>query len=48
LYAACDILVGLEDPCKAFVDEQLPIIIDLLVEEYLDPLEVCAALGLCP
>jgi hypothetical protein len=37
LYGACDILVGMEQQCKDFVDEQLPIIIDLLVEQYLNP-----------
>jgi hypothetical protein len=48
LYAACDVLIGLEQQCKDFVDEQLPIIIDLLVEQYLNPEEVCEQLFLCP
>jgi hypothetical protein len=38
----------LEQQCKDFVDEQLPIIIDLLVEQYLNPEEVCEQLSLCP
>ena len=48
LDAFCDILPGLEQACKDFVAEQLPVIIDLLVNEYLNPEEVCTALFQCP
>ncbi len=48
LHAFCDILTGLEQTCKDFVDEQLPVIIELLVNEYLEPNEVCEQLTLCP
>jgi hypothetical protein len=44
----CDLLTGIEEPCKNFVAEQLPVVIDLLVNEYLNPEEVCFNLYLCP
>ena len=49
LDAMCDILVGMEDDCKGFVSDNLAAVIDLLVNEYLSPDEVCEDyLGLCP
>jgi Saposin-like type B, region 2 len=44
----CDLLTGIEESCKNFVAEQLPVVIDLLVNEYLNPEEVCFNLYLCP
>ncbi len=44
----CDALVGMEEDCHHFVHEWLPIIINLLVEEYLDPNEICEMIQLCP
>ena len=48
LDAACDILVGIEQQCKDFVHENLQMVIDLLVNEYLSPAEICEQLALCP
>lgn len=48
LYNFCNILVGMEDDCKAFVDENVEKVIDLLVNEYLNPTEICEKLNLCP
>ena len=44
----CDFLTGIEDDCRNFIHEQLPIVITLLVEQYLDPTEICTMLTLCP
>jgi hypothetical protein len=44
----CDYLVGIEEDCIAFIHEQLPVVINLLVEEYLNPTEICEILTLCP
>ena len=46
--AACDILIGIEDSCKDFVHNNLEMVIDLLVNEYLSPEAICNGLGLCP
>ena len=48
LFQFCDLLPGLEQECRDFVKKQLPIILDLLVNEYLNPTEVCEKLSLCP
>ena len=48
LDAACDILVGLEQDCKDFVAANLETVVDLLVNEYLSPDEICNSLSLCP
>ena len=45
----CDVLVGLEDECKAFVSENVEKVVDLLVNEYYSPDKVCQTyLHLCP
>ena len=49
MYGACDILVGMEQDCKDFVDSNLEKVIDLLVNEYLSPDKICEEfLSLCP
>merc|ERR1712025_1061113 len=48
LDGACDILVGIEQDCKDFVHQNLQMVIDLLVNQYLEPTQVCEQLALCP
>ena len=48
LYSACDILTGMEERCKGLVDRNLADVINLLVNEYFNPQEVCDYLYLCP
>ena len=48
LDAWCDLLTGLEASCKEYVAEHLAEVINLLVDEYLNPQEVCDYLYLCP
>merc|ERR1719229_439984 len=38
----------METECNRIMDEQLPAIIDNLVNEQLDPQAVCDAIGACP
>merc|ERR1719290_980563 len=42
------ILADMETECNRIMDEQLPAIIDNLVNEQLDPQAVCDAIGACP
>ena len=50
MHGFCDILIGLEDQCYDFVDTNVQIIVDLLVNQYLSPETICGEefLGLCP
>ena len=50
MHAFCDILIGLEDQCYDFVDTNVQIIVDFLVNQYLSPEVICGEefLGLCP
>ena len=50
MHGFCDILIGLEDQCYDFVDTNVQIIVDLLVNQYLSPEAICGEefLGLCP
>jgi hypothetical protein len=48
LYTFCDFIPTLEQNCKDLVDENLQMIVDLLVNEYLDPNQVCESIFLCP
>ena len=45
---ACDILVGMEQDCKDFIANNLETVVDLLVNEYLSPDQICNNLSLCP
>merc|ERR1739842_57549 len=50
MHGFCDILIGLEAECYDFVDTNVQIIVDLLVNQYLSPEAICGEefLGLCP
>ena len=48
MHGFCDILIGLEDQCYDFVDTNVEMIIDLLVNQYLSPEAICGNLGACP
>merc|ERR1711934_807934 len=50
MHGFCDILIGLEDACYDFVDTNVQIIVDLLVNQYLSPEVICGEefLGACP
>merc|ERR1712059_123300 len=42
------ILPDLEATCIALIESQLPAIIDSLINDYVDPQEVCNSIGACP
>merc|ERR1712113_675197 len=42
------IIADMETECNKIMEEQLPAIIDNLVNEQLDPQAVCDAIGACP
>nr|ALS04661.1 putative proactivator polypeptide [Pseudodiaptomus poplesia] len=42
------LISGFEAICKAFIEAQLPNIIEGIVENNLNPLEVCTNIGVCP
>ena len=50
MHGFCDILIGMEDQCYDFVDKNIEIVVDLLVNQYLSPDAICGEefLGLCP
>ena len=50
MHGFCDILIGMEDQCQDFVDKNVEIVVDLLVNQYLSPDAICGKefLGLCP
>merc|ERR1712183_204456 len=41
MHGFCDILIGLEAECYDFVDTNVQIIVDLLVNQYLSPEAIC-------
>merc|ERR1712012_386019 len=44
----CSIAGDLQAVCEGFINSNLENIIDLLVNEYLNPVEVCTQLSACP
>jgi len=45
----CDlsVFIGMEEDCKAIVFQNLPMVIDLIVELLLTPEQVCNTVGFC-
>ena len=44
----CSIAGDLQAVCEGFINSNLENVIDLLVNEYLNPEEVCTQLSACP
>ena len=42
------LITGFEETCNAFMDANLPAIIEGIVEQNLNPQEVCESIGFCP
>ncbi len=42
------LIPGFEETCNAFMEAQLPAIIEGIVENNLNPQDVCLAIGFCP
>merc|ERR1719500_424944 len=48
LLAVCALIPSIQAECEAMISEYLDDIIELIVNQYLQPAQICEAIGLCP